>query len=332
MESRPTVSVLMGVYNETEHIRTAINSILSQSLGDFELIIVDDGSTDDTVEIIESYDDDRIHLLCNETNVGLTVSLNRALKAASGRYVARQDADDISESDRFERQVKFLEEHDEITLVGTDATLIDADGRTRDYRRVFCRPDFDSLLEKNDIIHGSVMIKRDVLADIGGYNEFFRYGQDYELWLRLAKQYKIANISAPLYRLRIHNRSVYFSQKDESALYEILARDIATGRVDRSILDELNEITGYYTQLSDSQRARFHRDLATRYIRYGHLNPGQTELKKARTYGEITPTLILLELLSRTGPRTIQSVRWGIRRLINARIWIRNRRQCPDQV
>jgi len=113
----PEVSILMGVYNEQEYLAESISSILNQTSENFELIIIDDASKDNFSEIVQQFDDERIRLLENKTNLGLTKSLNRGLDLAAGKYIARQDADDISEPDRLERQVAFLEDNEEIALV-----------------------------------------------------------------------------------------------------------------------------------------------------------------------------------------------------------------------
>ena len=125
----PKVSVVMSVYNGERHLREAVDSILNQTFGDLEFIIVDDGSRDRTWEILQSYDDSRIVLLRNEQNIGLTKSLNRGLAATRGEYVARMDADDVSLPQRLERQVGFLDQHPEIGLVGCAFLQINEGGQ-----------------------------------------------------------------------------------------------------------------------------------------------------------------------------------------------------------
>lgn len=325
------VSILMGVYNEKRYLREAIKSILAQTHEDFEFIIVDDASTDRSPEILRSYDDHRIKLLENETNQGLTYSLNRALEQASGKYIARQDADDISDPERLEHQVQFLKKYQDVAVVGTGAYLINGDGQVIDRRVPKCDPSFEDFMNKGHLIHGSIMARRSALEEAGGYNEFFRYAQDQELWLRLAKDHPIANIPDPLYKHRIHDEGVYFSRKDESALYGKLARDLVTGQTDPDILEKLERegVLAYYEELSPQRRASFHRDLATRYLRYGHTEPALEECQQARKYEPYAPQNLLLSVLARAGPGGTKPVRWLMRRYLNIKTRVHNRVSCP---
>lgn len=335
MTTEPLVSVLMGVYNEKKHLTQAIESILTQTYDDFELLIVDDASTDNSPDIVRSYEDPRITLLENETNQGLTASLNRALEHAEGEFVARQDADDVSEPDRFERQVGFLERNKSVDVVGTGAYLIDGNGTVLDKRVGYCNPTFEDFMDKGHLVHGSVMARRSTLEAVGGYDEFFRYGQDQELWLRLTDQgCKIANIPQPLYRHRIHDEGVYFSRKDESAMYGIVARDLVTGACDPSIKEELSDegVLAYYDQISPERRASFHADLATRYLRYGHTEPALEECRKARNYRPYAPGLVALSTLAHLGPTITDPVRWGMRRYLNLKTRLSNRFACPYEL
>jgi len=323
----------MGVYNEEEFLDTAIESLLTQTYRNFEFIIVDDASTDTTRDIATSYDDDRIEVLENKQNQGLTYSLNRALEYASGKYVARQDADDISEPNRLERQVAFLEEHDDVAVVGTGATLIDGDGNALDTRIGYCYPTHRDFLEKNCLVHGSILARRDVLEDVGGYDEFFRYSQDYELWLRLARTEQLANIPEPLYNLRIHDKSVYFSRKDKSALYSKLAHDMAMGTIDPETEAEVRNqgILEYWNHLTDTDRAAVHLELAQRYLRYGHRKPALDECRKARSVTGTSLSLLGQMALAYAGSRPISLTRWGVRRYLNLKTRIHNRFACPSQ-
>lgn len=329
MYEDPVISVIMGVYNEERYLRASIESILEQKFEDFEFIIVDDASDDDSVDIIQSYDDSRITLIRNEMNKGLTVSLNRALETATGMYVARQDADDLSLPERFERQVSFLDRHDEVSLVGTGAQFINDNGTVIDRRIPHCNPDFEDFLRKNQLIHGTILARRAVLEALGGYDEFFRYTQDLDLWLRLAKQHTIANIPVPLYQHRIHDEGVYFSQKDESMLYSMLSRDLATGATSDELKDELeNNILSYYDYLSPSKRENFHLDLAIRYLRYGHREHALEECQKARQYSRFSTSTMLMTLLAYAGSGPTKTILWLMRRFLNLRTRILNQIRC----
>ncbi|MCP3428498.1 glycosyltransferase family 2 protein [Opacimonas viscosa] len=201
---KPMISVIMGVYNGSKHIQNAIFSILAQSFKDFELIIINDGSTDDTLSKISAISDPRL-IVIDQNNQGLTRSLNNALKIAKGDYIARQDADDISIYNRFEKQLAAFEEDKELSLVGSSMFISNPNGI---FNEIFHYPKTDAecksaLIDYNPFIHGAIMMKRSELIDEGGYNENFRYVQDYELWSRLVPKIKCENLAEPLYaRLR----------------------------------------------------------------------------------------------------------------------------------
>lgn len=331
MAIESTVSVLMGVYNDETYLRESIDSILEQTYDEVEFIIVDDGSTDNSPDHIQSYDDRRLTLIKNESNQGLTVSLNRALEHADGKYIARQDADDVSDPRRLERQVAFLEAHEDVAVVGTGAKLIDGTGAVLDRRIGYCNPTYEDFLEKNRLVHGSILARRDILERLGGYDEFFRYSQDYELWLRLANEYRIANIPEPLYSLRLHDESVYFSRKDKSVLYSKFAHDLASGTVDAETEAEVREegILQYWEHLDDSERASVHRELAVRYLRYGHREPALEECRNVRSEEGWSLGLLGLFALAHGGDKVTSLARWGMRRYLNLKTRVRNRFSCP---
>ena len=184
----PLVSVLMAVFDGERYLKLSIESILHQSYGEFEFLIVDDGSTDSTAEIIRSFDDPRIRLIKNHANLGLTRSLNLGLSKARGNLIARQDSDDVSMPDRLSNQVKALKSHPDCVLVSSWCDLIDEDGR-----RFGCvkpptgNSDLLSRFSKADspFPHGSVMFDKRAVLSIGGYDERFWFAQDFDLWLRL---------------------------------------------------------------------------------------------------------------------------------------------------
>jgi len=319
----------MGVYNDEEYVSMAIESVLQQELTDFEFIIIDDGSTDRTPDIIEGFDDGRIRVLENEENIGLTASLNRGLEEARGEYIARQDADDKSIIGRFRKQVNFLDSNPEIAMVGSAAKLIDESGEHLDTRRVLCQPTFENIYHTNRFIHGSVMMRRSVLEEVGGYDEFYRYGQDYDLWLRLAQRWKLANLSEPLYCLRLHDESVYFDERGKSTLYSMYAKQKVREGVpdDQAELVEEEGISACYDCLSDNQRKEFHISQAQRALRYGHYD---SATQQARTVMDIDKAEIrayLLYALALGGYRPTQAARYGIRRLKNTRILVENFRR-----
>ena len=204
----PRISVVMAVYNGERYLREAIDSILLQTCPDFEFIIIDDGSTDRSGEIIRSYADARIRLVQNEQNLGLTRSLNSGITIARGEFIARQDADDISEPERFERQLQFMDSHPAVALLGTQYRYIDAQGHPSPAKALPCS-DTDlswGLLFGTPVIHSAVMLRREmVLERIGLYEEAVTYAQDYEYWHRISEQLEIATLNMPLVRYRYHD-------------------------------------------------------------------------------------------------------------------------------
>ena len=194
------ISVLMGVYNGAATVDAAIESIVAQTLGDWELLIVEDGSTDDTREHLARYTDPRIRVLHNERNLGLAASLNLAFRSSSGELVARMDADDVALPHRLEVQARFLREHPEIDVVGGWAMHLGETG-------VMTRPESHDYMARhafteNPFIHPTVMMRRRVLEELGGYDETNRRGEDYDLWLRGITRFRYHNLQQPLIEYR----------------------------------------------------------------------------------------------------------------------------------
>jgi len=205
------VTVLMPVYNAARYLREAIDSILSQSVQDFEFLIIDDRSQDDSRTIIESYDDSRIRLVCNSQHLGIVETLNRGLALASEEFVARMDADDVSVPDRLEKQCRFLDSNPEVGLVGGAVDLIDRAGKVRRHCRY---PLSDGvirwqLLFQTAFAHPAVMIRKSVLdAASLRYRQEASHAEDSDLWLRLAEHTRLANLAETVLRYRIHEGAV----------------------------------------------------------------------------------------------------------------------------
>src|SRR5579872_6896113 len=185
----PAISVVMPTYNGERFLRPAIESILNQTFPNFELIIIDDGSTDNTPHILSEFKDTRLTVLTNQQNLGIAVATNRGLAAARGEYIALQDHDDISLPHRFQTQLDFLNTHPEIALVGSAAELIDENGVP--YADYF-EPENDidikwETLFRCPISHTSVMARRKVLLDVGGYSTdgALRVASDYDFLSRV---------------------------------------------------------------------------------------------------------------------------------------------------
>lgn len=215
------VSVVMSVYNEERYVADAIDSILQQTFRDFEFVIIDDGSVDHTPMVLKSYHDPRLKVY-HQANQGQSSALNQGIRLASGSYIARMDADDISLPQRLEREVHFLDAHPEIGLVGTWCVKVDA--RTGQ-QRLQSLPEEDAVIRKfltvdNPFIHSSVMIRKSVLDMVGLYDERFIW-QDYELWVRIAKHHRMTNISEPLIIRRKHPASITWTAKKNREFWEL---------------------------------------------------------------------------------------------------------------
>lgn len=206
----PKVSVLMSVYNGARYLPEAVESVLDQTFTDFEFIIVDDGSIGETPIILDAYNDPRLVRLRNQTNIGLVASLNRGLAAARGEYIARQDADDISLPQRLAKQVELLDAHPQVGLVGSWYAVIDAGGREEQV--IQCPTENTEIQEhlfySNCFCHGAVIFRREALTRVGCYREEFDLAEDWDLWLRIAERYELANIPEPLYHWRLVPGSV----------------------------------------------------------------------------------------------------------------------------
>lgn len=224
MKKQPLVSILMPVRNGAQFVEECLLSLLVQTISDFEVIVIDDGSTDRTADIVRQFADERIRLVVQE-NVGTTRSLNRALRLARGHWVARQDADDFSIAWRLERQLEFLRRRPERRLVGCSCFVSNSRGI---FNQVFCYPPTNDAIQSalafyNPFVHGSVMAERCLLEAVGGYDESFRYAQDYELWSRLMDVTPLWNLDEPLYaRYRLAGSSE-FSVDKRSIVGEIQA-------------------------------------------------------------------------------------------------------------
>jgi len=196
------VTVLMGVFNGLPRLESAIRSIQAQTCRDFEFLIVDDGSTDGSRELIRqaAESDPRIRLVVNHTNQGLGAVLNRGVAEAPGEFIARMDADDFSLPQRLETQLRFFRAHPETDVVGSYALDIDARGHVVRERRVpVTHERIVELVWSNPFIHATVMFRRDAILRVGSYSARLRRRQDYDLWFRcVGAGLKFANIPVPL--------------------------------------------------------------------------------------------------------------------------------------
>ncbi|MBI2843637.1 MAG: glycosyltransferase [Armatimonadetes bacterium] len=218
MNTNPCISVVMAVYNTAPYLEEAVNSILSQTRGDFEFIIVNDGSADGSGEILDNYSnmDHRIRVVHQE-NRGLPASLNRGIQLARGKYVARMDGDDISLPERLEKQVSFMGSNPDIGLCGTACRLFgDKSGVSwtmTDPEEIRCR-----MLFWPCVTHPTVMMRRDlILKHDLYYRTDFKQAEDYELWVRFSQVCKITNLPETLFLYRIRAKQATAAFEDDVA-------------------------------------------------------------------------------------------------------------------
>lgn len=224
---KPIISVLMPAYNAAEYIREAIDSILTQTFTDFEFIIINDGSTDSTEDIILSYSDKRIKYYANECNLGIVKTLNRGIDLSNGRYIARMDADDVSMPDRLEKQVHLLDVNPQIVASGTLYTIlgdgsnipVDVATDTEDIRydmAIYCQ-----------FAHSTMMIRKDTLDQYKlRYREEYKCAEDYKLWTELLQYGDMINIPEVLGYIRQCEEGISISNADKQKnLSDIVRKD-----------------------------------------------------------------------------------------------------------
>ena len=208
-----TISVVMSVYNDSGNLESSISSVLNQDFQDFEFLIMNDGSSDDTQNILNKFSKDkRIKIFKNKKNLGLTKSLNLLLAESKGEYVARQDSDDLSISERFTKQLNFIENNN-LDLCGSRAII---KGSTRiTPNRSYYLPLNVSLKIKNPFIHGSLIFKKSVVEKVNNYDERFKYSQDYKLIKDVFLEgFSLGIVKEPLYVLNLENNiSTNFKEK-----------------------------------------------------------------------------------------------------------------------
>ena len=212
MTETPVVSAIMTVYNGEQYVAQAIESLQQQSLRDIEIVVVDDGSSDHTPDILASIQatDSRIRVI-TKPRIGRARALNVAWRQAQGKYIANLDADDMAEPERLEKQLSFLQQHPEVGVLGAACKVLDKDnGET--YFRYPPTNDMTlkhEIIRRNPFVHSVVMMPRQALERIGGYDEQLGVAIDYDLWIRIACHYKLANLPEVLVIKRMHNLAYF---------------------------------------------------------------------------------------------------------------------------
>ncbi|EEY75973.1 glycosyltransferase, group 2 family protein [Acinetobacter calcoaceticus RUH2202] len=231
------VSVVLPAYNAELYLKEAIDSVLSQTCTDFELIVLNDGSVDRTEEIILSYSDSRIVYVKNEKNLGLIGTLNKGIDLAKGKYIARMDADDICYPDRFEKQINFLENNNDYVICGTAAYRFYSNNKSNN--NIFRVPESDGLIRlkmlfNSPFIHPSIMMRNSIIKEkMLNFDIQYKYAEDYKFWSQLLKYGKAYNLQEKLlyYRLTPNSQTVIGNS-------DLTKRKLVLGEIQRSYIRE----------------------------------------------------------------------------------------------
>jgi glycosyltransferase involved in cell wall biosynthesis len=285
----PKISVVMPVYNNERYLRTAIESVLSQTLGDFEFIVISESDTSsESRSIIDSYSDGRINHVRNESRLGMIESLNVGLKLARGEFIARMDADDVCLPDRFAHQLEYLDSHPDVGIVGSASRVVDDSGSTvlidiRPHEAVMSR--WMSLFGP-PVSHPSVMVRTQLMRQIGGYDPSM-ICEDYDLWIRALDVTKIENMPEILLVRRVHDKSSTLLQQEkvdcthiglsQRILASLLKRDVDVETVRLLKGDERDTESG-----SDAQRiVGLLRELFEAFVKRYRVSPSDARMVRA---------------------------------------------------
>ncbi len=224
--NKPRITVLMPVYNSEKFLREAIDSILQQTFTDFEFLIIDDGSTDNSVSMVQAYTDPRIRFYQNEQNMGISPTLNKGIALAAAPYIARMDADDISYPDRLQKQYDYMQAHPDCVMVSSLVRVVAEDGQLIREDLFESKYFYYNLTFICWIYHPTVMYRKTAVQDVGMYTE--AYSEDYELFWQLSRKYKIFNLPEVLLDYRQTSQSLHQvlrKQEYEQAQYKQLLRN-----------------------------------------------------------------------------------------------------------
>ncbi len=312
----PAISVVMSVYNGKKYLQESVDSILNQTCKDFEFIVVNDGSTDDSLDMLLEYQakDNRL-LIVTQSNIGLTRSLNRGIRLADSEFIARQDADDISLPKRFERQLDYMKTHTEVAVVGCLGDFFNVNGilrttKTPKYSREGIKR---HLVRKNLFMHGSAMVRKSCLEKVGFYREFFRHAQDYDLWLRLSQYFDIDILSEHLYQYRVTAEAISVSKWPIQKQYADIARKLHTERLAAGKDSYDTFVRSYPDGLPVRNDAackyEYHLFLAREFVGGNKLKDARKELRILWQLGCRRPEILYLLLKSLLGARLLNLCR-----------------------
>lgn len=279
---KPEITVLMPVYNGAAYIREAVDSILNQTLRGFEFLIINDGSTDATEEIIRSYTDPRIRVV-NQPNGGVSRALNNGLALASGSLIARFDADDICYATRLEKQYEFMQSHPDYVIVGSNADYINKEG---DYIFTFeMAGHSDEEIRAQapqacPFIHSTVMYRKQAVLQVGGYEVKAHGFEDYFLWMKLINTGKGFNFNTPMIRVRFNPESVTVDSRDYSRSYQAIHKKaLLTGTISEE--DEQQILAGIRKLDKRKKEISYNRMLGKKYL-WNNYQPGKARMHLAK--------------------------------------------------
>jgi glycosyltransferase involved in cell wall biosynthesis len=290
------VSVVMSVFNGERFLCEAVESILAQTFRDFEFIIINDGSKDCSGDILSYFQkrDARVQLY-HQDNRGLVSSLNRGCGLARGKYIARMDADDIADKYRLARQVEFMESDPEVAVVGGAVELIDSNGRTLHVVK-YPRTHHEikkTLLYDCALCHPTAFIRREMLVSVGGYREVVVDAEDYDLWLRLADRFQLANLDLVVLKYRLHVNQVSVRKCRQEGLSGLASRISAAARRngERDPLESIEEITPTTLSQMGALLSEQEREIARQHLRC---------IRNMYRAGEYANALFALRLLNQS--------------------------------
>ncbi len=273
------LTVLMAVYNGERFLQPAVDSILRQTYSDFRFLVMDDASTDSTPELLRRVKDPRLEVVRLEKNVGQTAALNLGLRRVSTAYIARMDADDYSAPERLERQMSRLREETALDCVGTHAWEFSDDPSVR--MSIIRRPESypevrKAALHGAGVIHGTILIRREALLEIGGYDERYRYASDRDMFIRLLPKHRAVNLPQPLLGIRRHPGQDSFSKiaADEYIdIFERLIMEDGYGEVEQPSVLRGNLAYSYLFRANYFRKNRRYGEWAADWLRAVRLSP-----------------------------------------------------------
>lgn len=256
------LSIVLCTYNDEKYIYEAIKSILDQSYSKFELIIVNDGSTDNTGQIIKRFEDERIKII-EKNNTGLIDSLNLGISLCKNNWVARMDGDDISIKDRLEKQIKLISE--DVSVIGGQCIIIDE--KNSIIGKTWFKTDHASIIKRIKyglpvLAHPTTLINKRIFVEVGGYDKYFNVSEDLDLWIKMSQKGKIINVNDTILYLRKHSNNISYTKNN----LQFLNTNICKLKGKRRIFRNLSE--DEYLNLKESVESNFYYSLALKLSKY----------------------------------------------------------------